>query len=154
MMILIDQLQRHEGFKSDYFFRHFGSQVIGYGRKVSNRTFSSAELLALGREEFCDTPMTKEEAEILLVNDVKAIITVLELTLPWYKLSPARKATCVNMAYNIGVDKFLNQTALIDALNNDDYLQAAAELLNTRWADTVGTRAEDIALQLNSGSWQ
>ncbi len=154
MMILIEQLQAHEGFKSDFFFRHFSSQVIGYGRKASNRTFSSVELLMLGREDFNDKPMTKEEAEMLLVNDVKAIIALLEVRIPWYKLSPARKATCVNMSYSIGVDKFLNQTALIDALNDGDYLQAAAELLNTRWADTVGTRAEDLALQLNSGSWQ
>ena len=61
MMNLIEQLKRHEGFRSDYYQCSADKKTIGYGRNVDNNPFSSEELKMLGRDEFTAEPMTEDE---------------------------------------------------------------------------------------------
>ena len=106
LMNLIKQLKGHEGFKGDYYICTGGKKTIGFGRNVENNPFSEEELKMLGRTEFKEMPMTEEEAEVLLMNDVNSVIYQIKPMLPWNELCSSRQAVCVNMAFNLGVEGF------------------------------------------------
>lgn len=153
MMTLIEQLKQHEGFRGNYYFCTANKKTIGYGRNVDNNPFSQAELDELGRCDFNDQPMTEEEAELLLLNDVNEVIELIKPNLPWKDLGYARQAVCVNMAFNIGVSGFLKFKNMIAALNDAFYEKAAVEMLDSKWAKQVPNRAQELALQMDSGDW-
>jgi len=153
MMTLIEQLKQHEGFRDNYYFCTASKKTIGYGRNVDNNPFSHAELEMLGRCDFNDQPMTEDEAEQLLLNDVNEIIELIKPNLPWAKLCSARQAVCVNMAFNLGVSGFLKFKNMILALNDAYYEKAAVEMLDSRWAKQVTNRAQELAIQMNLGAW-
>lgn len=156
MMNLIEQLKRHEGFSSDYYQCSADKRTIGYGRNVDDNPFSPKELNMLGRDEFDCEPMTEEEAETLLVNDVKAIHKAIYDHVSLSRLNLARQAVCINMAFNIGVTGFLAFKNTITAINQGDFNEAAKEMANSLWhkRNQVGYRSEELIIQMATGEWQ
>ncbi len=154
MMNLIEQLKEHEGFRDDYYQCTADKKTIGYGRNVDNNPFSIKEVAMLGRVDFDCEPMTEDEAEQLLLNDVNEIIELIKAHLPWDELCPARQGVCVNMAFNLGVSGFFQFKNMLRALNDSFYEKAAVEMLDSRWAKQVPGRAQDLAIQMNLGRWQ
>ena len=153
-MNLIEQLKRHEGFRTDYYQCSADKRTIGYGRNVDDNPFSPKELNMLGRDEFDCEPMTEEEAETLLVNDVKAIHKAIYDHVSLSRLNLARQAVCINMAFNLGVHGFCQFKNMINAINEDKFERAAIQALESRWASQVGDRAVELATQLATGEWQ
>lgn len=153
-MNLIEQLKRHEGFRDDYYHCTANKKTIGYGRNVDNNPFSIKELKILGRDCFTAEPMTEDEAEQLLLNDVNEVIELIKHHLLWDELCFARQAVCVNMAFNLGVSGFLRFKNMLSAINNCFYEKAALEMLDSRWAKQVSNRANELAVQMDSGAWQ
>ena len=154
MMNLIEQLKRHEGIEPDYYQCTADKRTIGYGRNVDDNPFSPKELNMLGRDEFIDEPMTEDEAEILLVNDVKAVHKAIYDHVSMGKLNLARQAVCINMAFNLGVHGFCKFKNMLKAIREDKFERAAIEALDSRWASQVGDRATELATQLATGEWQ
>lgn len=154
MMNLIEQLKAHEGFESNYYKCTAQKKTIGYGRNVENNPFSEDELKVLGRTEFDDQPMTEEEAELLLVNDIERVKKDIQHKLKWNELSKPRQAVCINMAFNLGVAGFFNFRNMILALDDCYYERAAREMLDSLWAKQVKGRAEQLATQMYTGEWQ
>lgn len=157
MINLVEQLKEHEGFRGDYYFCTANKKTIGYGRNVENNPFSKEEIKELRLDQgrgFLTDPMTEDEAEILLVNDIKKIINQIKPHLNWSELNNPRQAVCVNMAFNLGVTGFLAFKNMITALNDAYFEKAAAEMLNSRWAKQVNRRANWLAKQMYTGEWQ
>lgn len=66
-------------------------------------------------------------------------------------LSPARQEVLVNMSFNLGVEglfKFRRMWAAIRAHNFD---LAADEMLDSKWARQVGSRAEELSEKMRKG---
>lgn len=133
---LIDMLKRHEGFRAFPYKDSVNILTIGYGRNL----------------EQCG--ISQKEAEYLLRNDVeRAILDVCDLVgkETYDFLGSTRQAVLVNMCFNLGkprLAKFKNMFAAIRAHN---YELAAAEMLNSKWAEQVGMRAEELANYMDKG---
>ncbi len=154
MMNLIEQLKKHEGFEPDYYQCTAGKKTIGYGRNVDNNPFTDEEFEMLGRDNFDVIPMTEDEAEILLLNDVRQVEAAITHLLPWNKLSSARQAVCTSMAFNLGTAGFSRFKLMIGAINDAYFDKAAQEMLSSRWAKQVHGRAIELAEQMKTGHWQ
>lgn len=154
MMNLIEQLKKHEGFEPDYYQCTADKKTIGYGRNVDSNPFTSEELKMLGRDNFDVIPMTEDEAEVLLVNDVNKVERAIKSLLPWDRLCPARQAVCTNMAFNLGVNGFSRFKRMIAAVNEGYFTRAAIEMLDSRWSEQVYFRAVELADQMRTGHWQ
>lgn len=154
LLNLIEQLKLHEGFRSNYYTCTAGKKTIGYGRNVDDNPFTKEELNRLGRCEFGNLPMTEDEAEYLLVNDVNNVMTELKRHIDLSCHSSARQAAIINMAFNLGVPRLLKFKKALAAMNRKQYRLAAIEMLDSRWADQVGQRAVDLAGQMQTGEWQ
>ena len=142
---LINQLRRHEGLRLKP-YQCSGDPpkwTIGFGRNIQ------------------DNGISQEEAEIMLLNDLKMVEEELNGHV-WYDgLSETRKAVLQNMSFNIGfptLKKFFN---FLGCLTNNDFEGASKEMLvgsdgvsESKWASQVGKRAYELAEQMRTDQWQ
>jgi lysozyme len=136
-MTLLDQIRRDEGLRLTAYKDSLGKVTIGYGRCLETEG------------------ITRDEAEYLLHNDVLRVCAALDAALPWMRnLDDARRAVLQNMGFNMGLAGLLgfrNTLALIQA---GEYDKAADAMLQSKWAEQVGARAQRLALQMRTGQWQ
>ena len=134
---LIEQLKRHEGLRLKPYKCTADKLTIGVGRNLE------------------DVGISEEEADMLLMNDIKRARTQLLDRFPWTsELDEVRFSALINFTFNVGigtVSKFVNAMAL---LKDGSYDMAADEFLNSRWAKQVGQRAVDVTEQIRTGEWQ
>lgn len=133
---VIEQLILHEGVKLKPYKCTAGKLTIGIGRNLESRG------------------ITEHEAYMLCSNDVNDINRDLQFQWPFYThLDDARRAVLLNMAFNLGISGLLKFKKMLAALLQLDYSKAAAEMLDSKWAKQVGSRADDLAKQMRTGEW-
>ena len=125
--ILLPQLKRHEGLRLHPYKCPADKWTIGYGRNLEDRG------------------ITEAEAEYLLVNDVDETINQLSAMPGYNNADTKRKAVLVNMAFQMGVTGVKQFKNMWAAIENQDYEEAAAEMLNSRWAGQTPNRASELA---------
>ena len=95
------------------------------------------------------TWISREESEVVVrmrLDDIRK-----QINERIKNLSPARQLVLINMAYNLGVEglyEFKDMWAAIEAGNFD---LAAAEMLDSLWAEQVGDRDLDLAKIMREG---
>lgn len=90
----------------------------------------------------------------LLQWDIQQKTAELEKALPWSALlDPVRHAALVDMAFNLGVAGLQNFIHFLAALKLGDYHTAADEMLKSKWATQVGSRALRLSQLIRTGSW-
>jgi lysozyme len=140
-MINYEQLKRqlivHEGLKLKPYKCTSDKLTIGVGRNLEAKGIS------------------EDEAMVMLDNDIVYFEEQLRRRLPNFRdVTPCRQAVLVNMAFNLGVNGLLNFKNMLAAMVNEDFTEAAAQLLDSRYAKQVGRRANELAEQLKTGEWQ
>lgn len=128
-------LRRHEGFRGKAYRDTTGKLTIGYGRNVQ------------------DVGITREEAGMLLENDIARISRELRHALPWVtKLDDVRAVALLDMAF-MGVGSLLTFKRFLAALEAGDYDTAADEMLDSLWAAQVKGRALELAAMIRTGRY-
>ena len=128
-------LQGHEGRRAFPYRDTAGKLTIGVGRNLSDR----------GLEE--------DEMDLLLVNDI-AIATeaCADIFGPAFTaFSPSRRQALISMAFNMGAPRLAGFRRMRAAVAAGDWNLAAAEALDSRWANQTGRRARDIETLLRAG---
>lgn len=134
-------LKKHEGFVSHVYEDSTPEKylTIGYGRLVDKRLGGGID---------------QDEADYLLLNDIKNCIKILSNQLPCYNdLSDNRKIVLINMYFNLGnrLFKFVNMLA---ALNEGNYKKVADEMLDSKWAKQVKGRSIELADMMREDKYQ
>lgn len=134
MAALRASLKVHEG-RNLRLYKCTGDKwSIGYGRNLEDRGISLAE------------------AEFMLENDIAACIAELNRAIPnWQKHNSVRQNVLVELVYNLGMPRLLGFKKALAAMDQANYPLAAAELLDSKWADQVGQRAETLAEMIRTG---
>jgi len=126
-----EQIKADEGLNLKPYFCTANKLTIGYGRNIEQNG------------------ITQCEAEYLLKNDVNECYLALKNKFNWFnQLNAARKSVLVNMVFNLGLPTFLQFKKMIAAIENKDFSEAANQMLNSRWAQQVGKRAQRLAKQM------
>lgn len=138
--MILEQLKRDEGFRGEPYKCTEGYWTIGFGRNLETN------------------PLTMDEAEVLLENDVnhtlgRLISVDLLPSITVDELTP-RQAVWVNMAFQMGVSGVLRFKKAIRAYLDEDYRTCAEEMLDSRWSMQTPNRAHRLADQMISGEWQ
>ncbi len=130
MLQLINQIKQDEGFRGMPYKDTEDRLTIGYGTLL---------------------PLTKQEAEWLLLHRLTGLIDELESKCEVYnKLPEEAKEIIKNMAYNLGVPKLCKFKKMWKALEEKNYNKAADEMLDSRWAKQVKSRAINLANQMRN----
>lgn len=132
-MSLINDLKRHEGFRDKPYVDKTGHLTIGYGWNL-------------------DSGITQSEATYILESRVLLIKSVLRARLPfWQTLTKNRQDALTNMAFNLGMDGFLEFKQTLHHLSEGEYDKAADQMLKSIWAKQVGNRAVELSDMIRKG---
>ncbi len=105
-----------------------GVQTIGYGR-------------AIGR-----IGISEEEASLLLEHDMERSISDLDFACSWWRnLDEARQAALAELCFQLGLNGLLGFRRTLDALRTGRFEDAAADLLESKYATQVPSRAQRLA---------
>ena len=131
---LIEQLRLHEGVEHKPYVDTVGKTTIGVGRNLD------------------DVGLTDDEIDYLLDNDIHTVMSELDIWWDgWRELDEVRQRVLADMMFNMGrptLHKFENfHAALVDG----NYEQASVEMLDSRWAEQVGQRAQRLAGMMATG---
>lgn len=124
------QLAKHEGLRLKPYRCTAGKLTIGYGRNLE------------------DNGITKAEALTMLRNDIANVKAELERLGWWRRLDDTRQDVIANMAFNIGLTRLLTFKRMIAAIEDADYTKAADEMMDSKWAAQVGSRAVELARKM------
>lgn len=131
--LLLEQLRRHEGLKLKAYRDSVGKLTVGYGRNLDDRG------------------ITEEEAGFMLDNDIDAVVADLERMPLYLGLDPVRQVVLANMAFNMGLPTLLTFSRMLGALADQDWQRAADEMLDSKWARQVGSRADELSELMRLG---
>lgn len=129
------QLIEHEGLRLDLYKDSVGIWTIGVGRNLEHVGLRS-----------------EVEAKYLLRSDILAIRSELLVSLPWITdLDDVRQRVLTNMAFNLGVTGLLGFHKTLGFISDGKYVDAAQEMLRSRWARQVGKRAIALSEMMARG---
>ena len=138
---LKEQLILHEGLKLNAYKCPAGKWTIGVGRNLEANPLSQDEVL----EVLEKSGITEEIAMWWLEKEIRQVKRQLA-NYEWYtSQSEIRRRVLIDMAFNLGVSGLLKFQNMIGALEVGNYKVAAEEMLDSKWAEQVGSRAKRLA---------
>jgi lysozyme len=139
-MDLKSQLLREEGAESCAYQDSLGYWTIGVGRLIDSRKGGG---------------LSSDEIDFLLENDIKTKTREVLLALPWVpRLSEPRQAVLIGMAFQMGIGGLLKFKRMLGSIEDGQYVEAAEEMVKSRWAMQTPKRAYRMAQQMETGEWQ
>ena len=130
MQKLIENLKRHEGLRLKPYLCSEGKITIGFGRNLE------------------DMGISEKEAEMLLMSDIERCYEELDVFSWFHDLDQVRQEAMVNMLFNLGLPTFLEFKRTLKFMAEGAYSQAAAEMLDSKWAKQVKGRAATLASRM------
>ena len=96
--------------------------------------------------------ITMDEAEFLLKTDISIVMTELNDSFPWWSnLSEKRQLIMCDLVFNLGMPKLKKFVKFLAAMEEEHWLNAHDELLDSNYADQVPNRAKRNAQTILKG---
>jgi len=154
---LIQKLIQHEGLRLQAYKDSLGIATIGIGRNLEDRGITPEEL------EWMDIPnmdtiyeygISEADAMYLAQNDVQIVEEELARAHPCVdRLDAVRQLVLVDMAFNLGVPRLCKFKKMWAAIEAEDFSTAAKEMLDSRWATQVKSRATKLSNAMHNGEF-
>lgn len=128
---LVETIKKAEGFSTTVYRDHLGYPTIGWGHRCS-----------AGQR-----PITKEEAEKILADDVDAARKNAE-TLVGKEAPQDVKDIVTEMTFQLGFAGVSKFKGMLKCIAAKDYKGASIQMLDSRWATQTPKRARRLALDM------
>tara|TARA_R110000851_G_scaffold133381_3_gene268206 strand:- start:10215 stop:10616 length:402 start_codon:yes stop_codon:yes gene_type:complete len=133
MTSLVAELIRHEGYRKHLYEDTEGNMTIGVGYHIEEK----------GLPDYI--------IRLLLDDSLKEARTELTRIAPDLHLSRARQDVLINMLFNMGAPRLLTFKKMWAAIKDNDFEEAAIQMLDSRWARQVGDRAIELSGRMRNG---
>jgi len=153
----IQKLITHEGLRLEVYKDSLGIDTIGIGRNLEDRGITKEEL------DWMDIPnmaivhtmgISEADAMYLAENDVQIVEEELVRAHPCVnKLDAVRQLVVMDMAFNMGVPRLCKFKNMWNAIHEENYIVAAKEMLDSRWAVQVKSRSTKLANAMHNGEF-
>ena len=154
---LIDKLVISEGLRLQVYKDTLGIDTIGIGRNLEDRGITKEELADLDIptiEHVYEYGITEADAVYLAENDVQIVEEELVRAHPCVdRLDSVRQLILMDMAFNMGVPRLCKFKKMWNAVHEEDFPTAAKEMLDSRWANQVKSRATKLANAMHNGEF-
>lgn len=133
---LIESIKQHEGYRKTLYLDTEGNLTGGWGHHF-----------------YAGSRLPQEVFETLFEQDLKSALV------DYLKISPSlrnslnaeRKRVVVEMIFNMGLARVFQFRKFWAAVLEQDWSEAKAQLLDSRWHAQVGKRAETLAERFERG---
>ena len=153
----MEKLVAHEGLRLQVYKDTLGIDTIGIGRNLEGRGISEEEL------DWMDIPnmdaiyehgISEADATYLAQNDVQIVEEELLRAHPCVEnLDAVRQLVLIDMAFNLGVPRLCKFKKMWAAIHENKFDVAAKEMLDSRWANQVKSRATKLAHAMHHGEF-
>ena len=134
---LEEQLKIDEGVKYEVYEDHLGYATFGIGH-----------LITTADEEYqwpIGTKVSEERVNEVFLKDVQTFIKETQKVFPDLINKPDNiQVVLVNMCFNLGAPRLSKFIKFITAINDEQWIEAAVEMMDSNWANQVGPRAERL----------
>lgn len=133
---LAKQLEIDEGKRAKMYQDTVGKWTAGVGRNLSDRAFS------------------EDEIQLMLSNDIDLAAKDVRHLVPGFdQLSDVRQEVLINMSFNLGFARLSGFKRFLAAVSASEFAEASVEMLDSKWAQQVGARAQRLSKAMRTGSW-
>ena len=133
--LLIKQLRIDEGVEYRPYLDTVGILTVGVGHNLKAKPLPDGWTY----------PLTDEQVDDLLADDLEAVFDGLDNERPWWrKLDDDRQRVLANMAFNLGINGLLGFKNTLAAVSQGRYSAAGAGMAASKWATQVGDRADRL----------
>ena len=154
---LIDKLIVSEGLRLQVYKDTLGIDTIGIGRNLEDRGITKEELADLDIptiEHVYEYGITEADAVYLAENDVQIVEEELVRAHPCVdRLDSVRQLILIDMAFNMGVPRLCKFKKMWAAIEAGDFDTASVEMLDSRWARQVKSRATKLSDAMKTGEF-
>lgn len=134
---LRDQLKIDEGVKYEIYNDHLGYPTFGIGHLITEKDIEYG--LPIG------TKVDEWRVNEVFDADVKLYINETKKVFPDLDDKPDNiQLVLVNMCFNLGAPRLSKFKKFIAAIDDQQWSEAAVEMMDSRWAKQVGLRAERL----------
>jgi len=154
---LLEELVKHEGLRLQVYQDTLGIDTIGIGRNLEDRGISKEELDELdipSIDHIYEYGITEADAMVLAQNDVQIVEEELLRAHPCVEdLDAVRQLVLVDMAFNMGVPRLCKFVKMWNAIHEKKFDIASKEMLDSRWANQVKSRAVKLSNAMYNGEF-
>tara|TARA_R100000664_G_C2682682_1_gene90009 strand:+ start:40 stop:525 length:486 start_codon:yes stop_codon:yes gene_type:complete len=152
---LVNKLIIHEGLRLQVYKDTLGIDTIGIGRNLEDRGITDEELAWMdipNIDTIYEYGISEADAMYLAENDVQIVEEELLRAHPCVdRLDSVRQLILVDMAFNMGVPRLNKFKKMWAAIHENNFEEAAKEMLDSRWANQVKSRATKLAHAMHTG---
>ena len=125
---LRETIIRHEGTRLDMYQDTLGIWTVGVGHNIQEKGISQAVM------------------ELMLDEDLAEAVSELKRSVSFFSKMPEQvQEALVNLAFNMGIPRLMQFKKTLAYLRDGNFEAAADELLDSRYAEQVGRRADEVA---------
>ena len=136
---LKSRIKKHEGFLSKVYLDILGKATIGYGHLLTEE------------DDFVEGVIyDKDILESLFEKDFNIAVQGAEELLKGYDIALVAKEVIIEMVFQLGKTGVSKFKKMFEALKNNDYSRAAAEMLNSAWYRQTPSRCEELSNLMKS----
>ena len=142
-ILLIGELRRDEGVRYVPYNDTMGIPTVGVGHNLQ----------AAPLPDVWSYPLTDEQVDDLLKQDLQVVYKGLTDNLPWWLfLDPVRQRVLANMCFNLGVTRLLGFPNTLSFMKKGQFVLAAQCMAQSVWAKQVGDRAVRLENMMKTGA--
>jgi len=130
-------------------------QLLKLHEGVKDRPYRcTADKLTIGvGHNLDDKAISKEAIEQILEDDLEDVLKEVGTLSYWGDLDAVRQAVLIDMCFNLGFSGLKKFKKMHAALNLGDYVEAANQMMDSRWSTQVGSRSKRLEKMMISGGW-
>ena len=130
---LIEDIKKHEGFRSTVYKCTEGYDTIGYGFAIK------------------DLVLDEDVADLILMKKLHKLLERILIAFPWFKdVNDDAKSVVVNMCYQLGLSGFSKFKKTVYLLETEQYEEASIEMLDSLWAKQTPARARELSERIRA----
>lgn len=136
-------IEQEEGRRAQMYHDQDGNPTIGIGH------------LILPHEQWMLTAtLTDQQIDDIFADDMKiASLAAASVIDNFFQLNDVRRAVVLSMLFNMGKPRFMGFGEFIAALENEDYNEAAKQMIDSEWDKEVPNRVSQLDQLMISGVW-
>lgn len=139
---LVQELRRDEGVRYTPYADTKGIPTVGVGHNLRAAPIPAG----------WSYPLTDDQVNTLLAQDLQNVYHDLNRDLPWWtQLNDVRQRVICNMCFQLGMGKLSGFRNTLAAVRQGRYSDAATGMLNSAWATQTPNRAKRLSEMMRTG---
>ena len=135
------RIKEHEGFRDTVYSDSLGFATIGYGH------------LVLPTDNFVEgVTYPKEQLEVLFDKDFQIALTSANELVDGLDLNHIAKGVIVEMCFQLGKPRVMKFKKMWAALRNNDFEEAANQMIDSAWHKQTTSRCESLAATMRGSN--